>query len=91
MFTISDYSLQQAKKIGVELKPSTYKNKKIDVYKQNKRVASIGAVGYSDYPTYVSTRGKAYADKRRSLYKVRHEKDRHTKGTAGYYADKLLW
>jgi hypothetical protein len=25
------------------------------------------------------------------LYKGRHEKDRHIVGSAGYYADKILW
>lgn len=28
---------------------------------------------------------------RRRAYKMRHEKDRHTRGTAGWFADKILW
>lgn len=28
---------------------------------------------------------------RRRAYKLRHEKDRHEKGTAGWFADKVLW
>ena len=28
---------------------------------------------------------------RRRLYKIRHEKDRHIKNTAGYFADRILW
>lgn len=28
---------------------------------------------------------------RRKLYKARHEKDRHIVGTAGWFADKILW
>jgi hypothetical protein len=35
--------------------------------------------------------GKKIADERRRLYKIRHKKDRSVKGSAGYYADKLLW
>jgi hypothetical protein len=35
--------------------------------------------------------GKAFADRRRKAYKQRHEKDRHVRGSAGFYADKLLW
>ncbi len=29
--------------------------------------------------------------KRRKLYKLRHEKDRHLKGSAGYFSDQILW
>ena len=67
------------------------KNKKIDVFKSGKKIASIGAIGYKDYPTYLKTKGKEYADERRKLYKMRHESDRHQRGTPGYFADKLLW
>ena len=88
---ISLYTLQKAKQLNVTVKPSTNKNKKIDVFKDNKKIASVGAKGYADYPTYIKTRGKQYADKRRALYKIRHEKDRHNIGSNGYYADKLLW
>lgn len=29
--------------------------------------------------------------KRRILYKKRHEKDRHVVGSAGWFADQILW
>jgi hypothetical protein len=50
----------------------------------------------NDYPTYLAKEKKGYyekgyANKRRKLYKDRHEKDRHVLGSAGYYADKILW
>jgi len=32
-----------------------------------------------------------YANVRRKLYKIRHKKDRLKRGTAGFYADKILW
>ena len=68
------------------------KAKKIDVFdKYGNKITSVGARGYADYPTYLNMFGKAYADKRRKLYKIRHNKDRHIKGSAGYYADQLLW
>jgi hypothetical protein len=51
----------------------------------------VGALGYSDYPTYMKKMGKKYADERRRLYKIRHKKDRLKKGTNGWYADQLLW
>lgn len=90
MYSITQYSKDQAKKLGVSIKPSTRKNKKIDVFKDGEYVVSIGDVRYKDYPTFMKE-DKALADKRRQAYKKRHEKDRHTPNTAGYYADKILW
>lgn len=90
-YTIKNYTKQQAKKLGVKVKPSKRKGKKIDVFKGDKKVASVGAMGYNDYPTYIQKKGKKYAEERRKLYKKRHQKDRTKKGSAGYYADKLLW
>ena len=78
--------------MGVTIKPSTVDGKKIDVFnKQGKKLASIGALGYGDYPTFWNEKGKEYADKKRKAYKSRHAKDRVVRGTAGYYADKILW
>lgn len=91
MYEITDYSYQQAKRLGVTIKPSTNKKKKIDVFKDGDKIASIGAMGYGDYPTFMKTKGKEYADKKRQAYKKRHEKDRHIKETNGYYADQILW
>ena len=90
-YNITKYTKDQAKKLGVEVKVSKVKGKKIDVFKDGKKLASVGALGYSDYPTYTKTKGKAYADERRRLYKIRHSKDRNVRGSDGYYADKLLW
>lgn len=90
-YSITNYTKQQAKKLGVVVKPSLAKGKKIDVFKNGEKIASVGAIGYSDYPTYIKTKGKTYADERRRLYKIRHSKDRNVKGSDGYYADKLLW
>jgi hypothetical protein len=53
-----------------------------------KKIASIGAIGYKDYPTFIKEKGKAYADERRRLYHIRHAKD---KNLNGYYAKKILW
>jgi hypothetical protein len=91
MYKITQYTQKQAKKLGVKVAPSKTKGKKIDVYKGDKKVASVGALGYGDYPTFMKQEGKEFADKRRKLYKMRHEKDRHIRGTKGFYADKLLW
>lgn len=90
MYQITDYSKQQAKKLGVDIKPSKNKNKKIDVFKDGKKLASIGGKGYKDYGTYLKE-DKSLAEQRRKLYKMRHEKDRHSKGSAGFFSDKILW
>jgi hypothetical protein len=91
MYSITNYTYKQAKKLKVTIKPSTNKTKKIDVYKNNKKIASIGAYGMNDYPTYMKKKGIKYAKTRRRLYKIRHKKDRITKWTPGWLADKLLW
>mgnify|MGYP006268732139 CR=1 FL=1 len=90
MYDILPYSKEQAKKLGVEIKPSTNKNKKIDVFKNNKKIASIGMLGYKDYPTYLKEDRKI-AESKRVAYKARHNIDRKIKGSPGWYADKILW
>jgi hypothetical protein len=91
-YKIKRHTYIQAKKLGVTVKPSKNKNKKIDVFnKKGDKIASVGQLGYSDYPTYIQTKGKKYADERRKLYKIRHKKFRNKRGTPSYYADKLLW
>lgn len=90
-YVITDYTRAQAKRLGVTVRTSADPDKKLDVFKDGVKVASCGARGYNDYPTFWRKFGKKYADSRRRLYKQRHEKDRHVVGTAGYYADKLLW
>lgn len=91
-YQITAYTKRQAKKLGVTVKPSTVQGKKIDVFnKKGEKVASVGAIGYKDYPTFMREKGKDYADSRRALYKQRHQKDRHKRASPGYYADKLLW
>ena len=95
-YNILPYSFRKAKELGVVIKPSSNILKKIDVFKNGKKVASIGARGMNDYPTYIEKEKKGYfqkgyAKERRRLYKQRHEKDRHKTGTNGWYADKILW
>ena len=90
MYDITNYSYEQAKRLGVEIKHSKNKNKKLDVYKNNVKVASIGSIKYKDYPTYLKE-DKALAEQRKRLYKLRHEKDRHVIGSNGYYTNKILW
>ena len=86
-YIIKNYSKQKAKKLNVTIKRSSNKNKKIDVYKDNKKIASIGNINYYDYATYLLEKGKKYADERRRLYKIRHKKDNNING---FYAKKIF-
>ena len=99
-YTITAYTRAKAKSLGVKVRRSTNSKKKIDVFKMvknakgksvEKKVGSVGAIGYGDYPTFMKTKGKEFANKRRTAYKKRHQKYRNIKGTNSYYADKLLW
>ena len=97
MYKITKYTLKKAKKLGLVVKPSTNKTKKIDIFKVDKKnktmkkIASVGAANMNDYPTYINKNGLVYAKTRRRLYRIRHNKDRHVKGSRGWLADKLLW
>jgi len=90
-YQITDYTKKQADKLGVKVKPSTKPSKKIDVYKNGKLIASVGARGMMDFPNWIKKKGLTYANQRRTLYKSRHESDRNVPNSPGYYADKLLW
>ena len=76
----------RAKTLGVEVKPSTRKNKKLDVFLagSKEKLASIGDKRYSDYLQHGD-------EKRRANYKARHETHRHKKESPSYYADQILW
>jgi hypothetical protein len=91
MYQITPYTRRKAQQLGVLVRPSQRKGKKLDVYKGKKKVASVGALGYNDYPTFLKTHGQAVAAQKRKQYKQRHAKNRLKKGTPGYYADQLLW
>ena len=82
------YKLSVAKanaaKIGVTVKKSTNPKKKLDVFKDGKKVASIGDVRFYDY--------SATGDKERQrAYRARFAKTMNIVGTPSYYNAKILW
>lgn len=82
------YKLSVAKanaaKIGVTVKKSTRAGKKLDVYKGDTKVASIGDPKYHDY--------SATGDKERQrAYRARFAKTMNIVGTPSYYNAKILW
>lgn len=74
----------KAKKLNVDVRPSKKKNKKLDVITSTGKIISIGDLRYEDYNIHQN-------NIKRKNYKSRHESNRHKKGSAGYYADKILW
>jgi hypothetical protein len=95
MYQIKDLQEKKAKAIGVIIKSSTRKGKKIDVFdKNNTKLASIGGSGYKDYATYINEKGLEFAKMKRRAYLARHHKDpkyKNGKLTPGYFAKKILW
>jgi hypothetical protein len=91
MYIITARQKKIAKFLKVDILRSTNKNKKIDVFKNGYKIASIGSAGYEDFNTYLKKYGLAYANERRNLYKIRHAKNINKIGTPGYYAYKILW
>lgn len=95
-YTITTEIKNRATKLGITVKPSRNKNKKLDAYKDGEFQTSFGATGYKDYHIYKKEQGETVANAKRQQYKQRHEKDRHIKYrngklTAGYLADQILW
>jgi len=84
MYVITKYSFDKAKRLGVKIVPSTVKNKKIDVYKNGIKVASIGDNRYTDFAT---TDNK----EQRRRFKLRFDKTRKVVGSNSWWNDQLLW
>jgi hypothetical protein len=70
-YKITQWTKKRADDFGYTIKPSVNKNKKIDVFENNKKIGSIGAINYGDYGTYLKTKGKIYADKKKKGYLAR--------------------
>lgn len=90
-YKITKRQRANAKKLGVTIKPSSNTSKKLDVFKDGKKIFSIGAMGYRDFDSYLRDFPRPYANARRRMYKVRHQNNRNKKDTAGFYADRILW
>ena len=91
VYKITSYTKDKANQLGVTIKLSSNPKKKLDVFKNNKKVASVGAIGYRDYPIYINDKGLEYANERRRLYRIRHKNDKNILGSNGFYANALLW
>ena len=90
-YHITKYTYRRAKQIGVKVKQSTSFAKKIDVYRHDNKIASVGARGMNDFPTYLLKNGRKMALSRRNAFKSRFEKQRHKRWSRAWLADQLLW
>jgi len=88
---ITPYTMKQAKKFGVMIKVSKDPSKKLDVFKNGVKVASIGQRGAKDYGMYLVEKGEKYANERRRLYRIRHDGEQRKVGSQGWWAWHLLW
>ena len=74
--------------------PSATEGKKYDVYKDDKKLASFGAVGYQQYMDRAGGYYSKYDHhdkKRRALYNIRHAKDMNNFESPGWFASRYLW
>jgi len=100
-YKIKSLQERKAKELGVIIKSSESKNKKIDVLdKKGNKLASIGGVKkdgrfYGDYATFIEEKGLKFANERRRLYLKRHSKYPKKKPDGSFtnsmYSDKILW
>jgi hypothetical protein len=90
-YQITSRQRANAKRLGVKIKPSTVKGKKLDVFKGDKKVASIGALGMMDFDRWKAKEGIEKAKARQKAFKSRFQKQRTKVGTPAYYADQILW
>ncbi len=79
---------------GYRFEKSKNKNKKYDVYKDDKFIVSFGASAYQHYKDRIGLwKHKDHNDpERRRLYRLRHKHDNlNDKQSAGYMSWHYLW
>ena len=102
VYNILPYTKKRAIELGVKVFPSEKKDKKIEVYNLDGTFISyIGSSKYLDFPNYLEMekqglKPKGYANERRRLYHLRHNKEQIKLGdkyigSPSYYAKELLW
>jgi len=90
-YQITSRQRANAKRLGVKIKPSTVKGKKVDVFKNDKKIASIGALSMMDFDRWKAKEGIEKANARRKAFRARFQKQRTKVGSGAYYASEILW
>ena len=92
MYTISKGIHRIANTYGLVVEPSRKGNYKLDVYNiKGKYITSIGDNRYKDYWIYRKEKGQEYADFRRELYFIRHQRGIEQAHTREVLSALLLW
>ena len=92
MYKILPYTYDKAKQLKLQVYPSDSPIHKIKIYDQKGNFLYYGGdPNYSDYPNYIKSHGKVYADARRLLYHERHKKEIKKVGSRGWVIAQLLW
>ena len=90
-YKITKYTYERAKELGLTVEVSKFPLKKLDVYKNDLYLASIGDSKYMDYPNYIIVYGQIHANERKRLYVNRHKKNSDVKYSKQWLALNLLW
>ena len=101
MYVIQPYSKLRLDELNkklntnaISIKPSKNKTKKIDIFINNKKIASIGAINMKDFPTHIKESGLEYANKRQKAFNNRFKKLPNIKNgkiTNMFWSRYLLW
>ena len=91
MYQIKPLQIQNAKQLGLTIKPSNRSKYKIDIFMNGEYITSGGDIRYKDYATHLEEKGQYFADHRRRLYRARHRKEIENPNTRGYIIAKILW
>jgi len=92
-YEILPYTYRKARELGLTIFPSDNPKYKLEIYDGETGAFLYygGSPKYSDYPHYIKSHGKAYADERRRLYRIRHAKEIADTGSRGFVISYLLW
>jgi hypothetical protein len=91
-YNITPYTYKQAKRLELQVFASDNPKYKLEIYDKDGTFLYYGGdSNYNDYPHYIQSHGKEYADKRRLLYHKRHAKEIEKVGSRGWAIANLLW
>jgi hypothetical protein len=101
MYVIQPYSKLRLDELNkklntnaISIKPSKNKTKKIDIFINNKKIASVGAINMLDYPTHIKESGLEFANKRQKAFYNRFTKIPNIKNgkiTNMFWSRYFLW
>jgi len=93
VYIIKQHTLDRAAELGLIVHPSDNPKYKLEIYDGTTGhfLYYGGDTQYSDYPSYLETHSKAFADTRRRLYHARHQKEINDVGSRGSVIAYLLW